>query len=122
MTQKTEVFLSKYAAHKIVMLHDKKMVVNNEIMRTPSKMIEFHQARYETSDPEEIAFLKGHSAYGIDFFSADDVNAPTAAPKEEPAPVAPPEAVKPGKAKKAARKPTMPEDVDAEAEGAGSAF
>lgn len=41
-----------------------KREVAGEILREPSKIIQFTDGYYSTIDPKEIAFIKRHSDYG----------------------------------------------------------
>ena len=42
-----------------------KREVGGEILREPTKIIQFRDGYYETLDPKEIAFIKRHSDYGV---------------------------------------------------------
>lgn len=70
-------FLSKYAGHILVMQHGTKLVVNNQIVRTPSRHIEFFRGKYVTSNQEEIDFLRNHPAYGREIFDTETALAAT---------------------------------------------
>lgn len=60
----------------------KTLVVDGEVVRTPARVIEFNQGRYDTSDPAEIAFLRTHYDFGRFIFEAE---APAVAEVEESA-------------------------------------
>ena len=111
-------FYSKYKEYQVVMLHDHKMLVDNQIFNTPSRTIEFSHARLTTDDQEVISFLRNHPAFGLDFFETEalvtaDQNTETPV---APSPEAPPTVAKPVRTKKGERaavvaKPTTADEV-----------
>lgn len=120
---KQETFFSKYAEHVIVFKHDSRMLVDgNKVFTTSGRSIQFHRGVFETNEPEIIAFLKEHPAYGIDFFGSEDARASSVIqPKINPvtgdteAPEVPlPARTKKGQKATVATKPTTAADVDAE--------
>lgn len=121
MAQTPITFFSKYAGYQIIMVHDSKMIVGDEVVKKPHRILKFSHGQLTTTEPAVIAFLKSRSNYGRDFYASDDAEVQPAvkaavAPADVEAPVvAKPLRTKKGEKARVDRKPTTAADVDVEA-------
>ena len=119
MPQQPVTFFSKYGGYQIIMVHDTKVVVGDEVVKKPHRILKFSHGQLTTSDEAVIAFLRGNKNYGRDFYASDDVEAAPAVAPATAAAQGPLEVTKPRtkKGQKATvnRAATTAADVDAEA-------
>lgn len=61
-----------------------KREVNGEILKEPTKVIQFKDGYYSTEDESKIAFIKKHSEYGLKIFAVEEQSKekPVATPAE----------------------------------------
>lgn len=69
-------FISKYGELSLTMKSDETYIERGRTVIKPGRHIHFHDNQFATTDQKEIAFLRNHSNFGIDFFSvkADPVD------------------------------------------------
>lgn len=68
---KTETYVSKYFALKLVMDSSYFKEVNGKVLPVKGRYIQFEQGAYTTEDADEIKFLDAHPNNGSIFIKVD---------------------------------------------------
>lgn len=68
-------FLSKCSNQILCMVPNRVQVVDGIMMPVPGKRIEFVNGEYETTDKQEMAFIKKHRLYGSAITEAEEIKA-----------------------------------------------
>jgi hypothetical protein len=91
--QKPVTFYSKFGSFRIVKDASTRLQVGNQFVWTKSASAQFDRGKYQTSDPEMIAWLRERPRYGLDYFEeqSDMKASQNPVPQEGPkAPTEPP--------------------------------
>ncbi|MDK2821849.1 MAG: hypothetical protein PWP31_1814 [Clostridia bacterium] len=67
-TTKVVKFITKYKNHQLVMVPTRRVVEDGMSYQKAGKTIKFNGYEYETSNKEEIDFIKGHRLFGSVIF------------------------------------------------------
>lgn len=65
-------FVSKFSELSLTMIPTDREIVRGKIVTHQGKHIRFHRNEYNTTDQKEIAWLKQHPNYGIDFYAVKE--------------------------------------------------